>query len=483
MQDFDSKLSDKQKKLLELFSKEINNSKRVEESLLLKSLIEIRRFSVNNFKNLILQNYNYHISNDTINSCITNLNFKFIREKKDGRLLSANEIYDLDTVNIKNDHFILSSSFKANLKQKIFEKFLLDSTNYSIHKFNELYNHSNWRSGFILYRKYSRKDVFRILNVPVNPVAQNVGGYLVSSDNKHCPIFSTLHKAEDISESTKYEDKFINSSIFQYMSKSNRRKSSKDVQSILGFNGSIRLPLFIKKNDDEGDDFYYMGEVDPILDKVQETKMKNDSGKQIPVVRLWLNLKTSVATSIFNYLQEQKIEKEGLSEEKRIKRPVQKELYFPSEYRIPFYNIYAAAGSFSEMQTSKEFALIDVPQKYSDERYFAVKVVGESMNRRIPNGSICIFRQPVIGSRNGKILLIENYSKHDQDLNSHFTVKTYTSSKTVTEEGWQHNSIILKPNSTDTSYKEIVITKENTEDFQFNVVGEFIGILDNSDLE
>jgi hypothetical protein len=31
------------------------------------------------------------------------------------------------------------------------------------------------------------------------------------------------------------------------MSKSNRKINSKDVQSILGKNGAIRLPLFIKK--------------------------------------------------------------------------------------------------------------------------------------------------------------------------------------------------------------------------------------------
>jgi hypothetical protein len=43
----------------------------------------------------------------------------------------------------------------------------------------------------------------------------------------------------------KYEDRFVNNKEFDWMS--NRKINSKDVQSILGKNGAIRLPLFIKK--------------------------------------------------------------------------------------------------------------------------------------------------------------------------------------------------------------------------------------------
>jgi SOS-response transcriptional repressor LexA len=73
---------------------------------------------------------------------------------------------------------------------------------------------------------------------------------------------------------------------------------------------------------------------------------------------------------------------------------------------IPLYNIYAAAGSFSEMQDEKEFSLIPVPERYKTEDYFACKVCGESMNKIIPNKSICIFKNYFAGSRSGKILLI-----------------------------------------------------------------------------
>ena len=125
----------------------------------------------------------------------------------------------------------------------------------------------------------------------------------------------------------------------------------------------------------------------------------------------------------------------------------------------------------------KTFSQIKVPEKYAlDSDYFACKVIGESMNRRIPNGSICIFKKYSGGSRSDKILLIENYDRQDPDFNSAFTVKTYSSQKNVSEEGWEHLEILLKPNSNDLNYKDIVITMENAN--EMNVIGEFIEVLE-----
>jgi hypothetical protein len=57
------------------------------------------------------------------------------------------------------------------------------------------------------------------------------------------------------------------------MSKSNRKINSKDVQSILGKTELLDF-LFYQKNNDEGLDFYYMGEVNPELNQVEQTTMK-----------------------------------------------------------------------------------------------------------------------------------------------------------------------------------------------------------------
>jgi superfamily II DNA or RNA helicase/SOS-response transcriptional repressor LexA len=476
--DYNSELSKQQVKLLELFSKEINNSKRVEESLIIKLLIKFGELSIKDLKETILKKYHYSVSDETINSSVSNLNFEFIREKKEGKLISAKEIYDLDILKLENDNLHFSSTFLSYLNHKDFKSYLIDSAEYSIYEFDKLFDQDNWQNGFILYRKYSRKDVFRILNVLENPVAQNVGGYLVSPDNAHCPIFVNYHKEDDISESTKYEDEFINNKEFNWMSKSNRKINSNDVQSILGKNGAIRLPLFIKKNNDEGMDFYYMGEVSPELNQVEQTTMKNDSGKQVSVVKIRFNLANAVSTSMYNYLENKVTAKVNKPEKKDVIIPLQEIINFEPTIRnlIPLYDFYAAAGTFSEIQSEKDYTLIEGPEnttKNSD--YFACKIVGESMNRVIPNGSICLFKPYNGGSRNGKIVLVENIDIQDQDFNSAFTIKTYSSEKVVSEEGWEHTSIVLRPNSFEESYKNIIIDEDNGAEMR--VVGEFIKIL------
>jgi SOS-response transcriptional repressor LexA len=470
-------LSKQQIKLLELFSKEINNSKRVEESLILKLLIESKELTVKKLKDFVYAKYQYTISDNTIKSCVTNLNFEFVREKKNGEMLSVKEIYNFDILRIEHGKFVFSSDFIQYLNQSEFKHHILDSTDYSIYEFDRLFDPKNWQNGFVLYRKYSRKDVFRILNVAENPVAQNVGGYLVSSDNSHCPIFVNYHKEDNISESTKYEDQFVNNKEFDWMTKSNRTLRSNDVQSILGQNGHIRLPLFIKKNNDEGMDFYYMGEVSPKLDKVQQSTMLNDQGKQLPVVKIRFIMINPVTPTIYDYLHESVLNNKSNSDSKQNLIHLKPSLELKENMRnpIPLYDFYAAAGSFSEIQSEKNYKLIEGPENNSNNNYFACKIIGESMNRVIPNGSICLFKPYTGGSRNGKILLIENRDLQDPDFNSAFTIKTYSSEKFVTEDDWEHTSIVLRPNSFDSSYENIIITEQNASEMR--VVGEFIKIL------
>lgn len=476
--EFLGNFSKKESKLLELFSIEINNSKRLEESLIIKLLVERGKLFVSDLREYVLSNYGYQISNETIESCIVNLNFEFIREKKDGKLVSARNIYDLNILKIESDEFIFSEEFLSFLRNETFKTFLKDSAEYSVSQFTKAFELDKWDKGFVLYRKYSRKDVFRILNVAENPVAQNVGGYLVSPDNAHCPIFVNYHKEDDISESTKYEDEFVNNREFNWMSKSNRSLKSNDVQSILGKKGPIRLPLFIKKNNDEGTDFYYMGEVRPELNQVEETSMKNDKGGSVSVVRIRFAMINPVSSALYNYLQAEVKVKDDKSSKPTKEIPIQGAFDFEQELKnpIPLFDFYAAAGSFSEMQSNKEFVLIEGPSNISTtEGYFACKIVGESMNRSIPNGSICLFKKYNGGSRDGKIVLVENIDVQDQDFNSAFTIKTYSSEKDSSSESSRNVRVSLRPNSTDPNYKDLVFDEESGSGLR--VVGIFVQVL------
>lgn len=466
--EFDSNLQNELLELLNLFSLEINNGKRVEESIVLKYLLENDYIELNALKSKIKEKYNYKVSDEAIQSIIRNLNFEFVNKKK-------------NIVTLTNGIIKKSEEFNAFLKNNLFKMFLMDSTNYSINIYDSKFSEKTYNQGFLRFQKYNRKDVCRILNWEKD-VSSTVYGY--RTRKKLTPCFVTYHKDDDIEDSINYNDHFISPTIFAWESRSNRKITSPEIQNVIQ---SERVLLFIKKADSEGTDFYYMGDVSIIPEFIKQAIMP-DSGQ--PVVHFRFKLDEAIPENLYNYITDKSNEKIfevqnnhsiniDINKKKQIGNSIQKDLFFSEEkkFQIPLYDLYAAAGSFSEMQTSKEYSLISVPEEYKKEGYFAFKVFGESMNRRIPDGSICIFKHPVIGSRNGKILLIEYFDRQDPDLKSHFTVKTYTSSKTFTGDSWYHDKIILKPNSSKNDYDDIVITQEDIYEKQFNVVGEFVNIL------
>lgn len=155
---------------------------------------------------------------------------------------------------------------------------------------------------------------------------------------------------------------------------------------------------------------------------------------------------------------------------------VELEQLMPYENAIPLIDIQAAAGNFSSLQSHSELIWIEPPLGVEAKKgYFVCKVVGESMNKRIPNGSYCLFKQDEGGSRNGKIVLVESTSINDSEFGSGYTVKEYHSIKKVSEDGWEHKSIILKPLSTIDSYDSIELSEDDL--MNFKVVGVFESVI------
>ncbi len=112
---FSHSLSKRSVKLLEFFSNEINNAKRVEESLLLNELLQKNICTISHLKTLVLDKYQYEVSNKTVESCLNNINFKFIREKSSGKLLTLNEIYGFSILTLT---LALTACGQAEVKVK-----------------------------------------------------------------------------------------------------------------------------------------------------------------------------------------------------------------------------------------------------------------------------------------------------------------------------------------------------------------------------
>lgn len=148
----------------------------------------------------------------------------------------------------------------------------------------------------------------------------------------------------------------------------------------------------------------------------------------------------------------------------------------PFENCIPLYDLKAAAGDFSELQNIVDFEWLELPFSYKPSReLFACTIVGESMNKVIPNGSVCLFRKYSAGSRNGKIVLIEHTKFKDSDFGSGYTVKEYHSEKNVDGDEWSHKSITLKPLSDIPEYEDIEITEDELRSLK--VIGIFECVL------
>ncbi|MGV3594127.1 MAG: DNA/RNA helicase domain-containing protein [Sediminibacterium sp.] len=139
---------------------------------------------------------------------------------------------------------------------------------------------------------------------------------------------------------------------------------------------------------------------------------------------------------------------------------------------IPLIDITAAAGKFSDLQIHSELTWVEPPFNISAKKgYFICKVLGESMNQKIPNGSYCLFKQYEGGSRDGKIVLVESTDIHDSDFGSGYTVKEYHSVKNISSDGWNHAVIILKSLSDNQEYSDIELTNDKL--INFKVIGIF----------
>ena len=117
----------------------------------------------------------------------------------------------------------------------------------------------------------------------------------------------------------------------------------------------------------------------------------------------------------------------------------------PFRTHLPLYSLRAAAGGLGEEMESEAEDWVRAPEgmRLSPD-LFVAHVVGHSMEPRIPDGSLNLFRLHPVGSRQGKILLVQRFGVLDET--ARYTVKRYTSTKEPDGEGrWKHGQIRLEP--------------------------------------
>ena len=283
--DFTNPLSEDEVKSLKLISKNLANGKRPHELMILKCLEHNNSFNLNKISDLLNDSYGLEDQSKSIESAINLLHQDFFVDNEKAKYRGI-EFFD------ENNN--ISYQFRNFLSNPTYKKHFDDVVKFALLRYENVYrSHDALR----LYEKYSRKDVCRLLNWPHDD-SSTMYGYRIKHNT--CPIFVTYEKDEDISASTKYEDQFITKDTFSWMTRSRVKLESKEPQTIIGHEeNGLEIHLFIKKSDDEGKDFYYVGRVTPF--DWRETTIKDNKGNDLPIVNFKYKLQTEVKDDFYSY--------------------------------------------------------------------------------------------------------------------------------------------------------------------------------------
>jgi phage repressor protein C with HTH and peptisase S24 domain len=167
------------------------------------------------------------------------------------------------------------------------------------------------------------------------------------------------------------------------------------------------------------------------------------------------------------------IKEHEISVHDRIRATIDQEAKF-RDY-LPVYSLKAAAGKFGVGSDVHEegWIAVNICKKLGKDMFVA-KVEGHSMEPLIPNGSYCVFDAKVLGTRQGKIVLVQHHDINDIDTRSSYTVKKYRSKKQFNDDGtWQHEKIILE--SLNKDYKPIILLHQPEDEFK--VIAEFVVVV------
>ena len=139
----------------------------------------------------------------------------------------------------------------------------------------------------------------------------------------------------------------------------------------------------------------------------------------------------------------------------------------PFRTHLPRYTLAVAAGKFLDNEEITEEGWEEAPVGLRlHDNMFVAHIVGRSMEPRIPDGSVCVFRLNVVGSRQGKLVLVEYLAG---GTNDRYTVKRYYSEKNASGE---HERVRLEPLNPEFDAWDL-----DPEEDRFRVIAEFVQVL------
>lgn len=281
-------LTNGQDRILTFLSQEIVDGKRVQEVFLLKKLLSNDHIHKSDFQ-LDMYQEGYYMTDETMNSILRMMTLEFYTSQSVKK-------YKYPLIEVQDKKINLSREFRDALKDEYFREHVKDILELAVLQ-SEDYNQ---QEPLTLNEKYSRKDVCRVLNWEKDE-SSTMYGY----KNKYntVPIFINYNKSEDIDESVKYNDRFLDSHVFQWFTRKGTDLSSKINREIIRDykNEAVTLYLFVKKDEVEAE-HYYLGEVEIDLDSAENVEGGIGENKD-KVARMNFILESPVEYGIFRYFE------------------------------------------------------------------------------------------------------------------------------------------------------------------------------------
>lgn len=279
---------------IEFISKKLASGKRIHELLLLKLALDDKNNLIYRLK-IVLNNLNIEFKDITETNVVNIMTNKFPTGS------SKNTYSECIFLERLKEDYTISKEFENNLNNPNFKAMVSELIEFGIDRYNKYYSNRYLNTNFNLYQKYNYEDICRILEWEKGEVALNIGGYKLDKKTKTYPVFINYEKSDDISDSIKYEDRFISNSELIAISKSKRTVTSEDI--VRAYNAEkegIDMSLFVRKNKDDkiSKEFYFLGKIKTI-GTPKEFVLKNTTNTAVEIT---YQLITPVREDIYEYL-------------------------------------------------------------------------------------------------------------------------------------------------------------------------------------
>lgn len=296
-ENYQGKLTGDEITTLEYLSKTVLSGARPYELEILRKLLKEGTVNFEKFDNDFAATYGYHVNLDSFDNAVEVLQGKFVSKGEEYQRYSHMDILCKE----EDRRLKRLIGFAKRLENAEFLRQVDDIVEVGLKRYADKYEAGvTEKSPFVIYEKYSRRDVSLLMNCGKDLSSTMYGMKRIGDDTF---IFVTYHKEESTDDKNyidgkpDYADAFEDNMIFLWDSQMGRGTESSYVEDVVQ---AKRKHLFVKKSDAETG-FYYMGQFD-VMD-VKAAKKKDNTGKMRDIAKLRMKMHHAVREVLLRYLQ------------------------------------------------------------------------------------------------------------------------------------------------------------------------------------